>query len=99
MWRPVSFAADKNRPYPRQTVIVIIVLALFTLLLPLLEERKEREREKRKKENSRTLVPLNCFFLGKWMCRRSLKISRYRITSYYRELLKVDLIKRRERKK
>lgn len=37
MWRPVSFAADKNRPYPRRTAIVIIVLALFTLLLPLLE--------------------------------------------------------------
>lgn len=52
MWRPVSFAADKNRPYPRQTVIVIIVLALFTLLLPLLEERRERERKKEKRKFS-----------------------------------------------
>lgn len=44
MWRPVSFAADKNRPYPRRTAIVIIVLALFTLLLPLLEGGGEKKK-------------------------------------------------------
>lgn len=65
----------------------------------LYSRKEEREKEKRKKENSRTLVPLNCFFLGKWMCRRSLKISRYRITSYYRELLKMYLIKKRKKKR
>lgn len=43
MWRPVSFAADKNRPYPRRTAIVIIVLALFTLLLPLLEGGEKKK--------------------------------------------------------
>lgn len=91
MWRPVSFAADKNRPYPRRTAIVIIVLALFTLLLPLLEGGG-------KKENSRSFRFV-CFFLGKWMRRGFLKIrftsiyiSRYLYTRYYR-----DLIKRREK--
>lgn len=43
MWRPVSFAADKNRLYPRRTAIVIIVLALFTLLLPLLEGGEKKK--------------------------------------------------------
>lgn len=92
MWRPVSFAADKNRPYPRRTAIVIIVLALFTLLLPLLEGGKKRKF---------SFLSFRLFLPWKMDASRiledqihitSIYISRYLYTRYYR-----DLIKRREK--